>query len=154
MGLCSKYVAFMYLWSWNSPTQVHFLLQYESKCSANPNLIHPHPHTSLPASIPNTIHHSCLTVCLPHSQGLEPLLINFVLIKRLWISWFPRFRFCGRCRNLEFTITITSAYIPIIRHSFCSCGVSRLPLGTVGLKTNSEINYSDSSHKLHGIWLE
>ena len=23
------------------------------------------------------------------------------------ISWFPRLRFCGRFRNLEFTITIT-----------------------------------------------
>ena len=24
---------------------------------------------------------------------------------RLWISWFPQLRFCGRSRNLEFTIT-------------------------------------------------
>src|SRR6218665_2204376 len=28
----------------------------------------------------------------------------FVLIKRLRISWFLRHRFCGRSRNLEFTI--------------------------------------------------
>jgi len=28
----------------------------------------------------------------------------FVLIKRLPKSWFPRHRFCGRYRNLEFTI--------------------------------------------------
>jgi len=39
-------------------------------------------------------------------SGPDPLLIDFVLDKRLWISWFPWLRFCGRCRNLEFTITI------------------------------------------------
>jgi len=27
---------------------------------------------------------------------------------RLWISWFPRLRFCGRCRNTEFAFTIIS----------------------------------------------
>ena len=33
--------------------------------------------------------------------------IDSVSIKRLWISWFPRLRFCRRSRNLEFMITIT-----------------------------------------------
>ena len=60
------------------------------------------PRTSLPVSTPNTIHHSRLTVCLPDSLDLD----HFVLVKRLWISWFPRLRFRGRSRNLEFTITI------------------------------------------------
>src|SRR6218665_3815753 len=32
---------------------------------------------------------------------------RFCFGKRLWISWFPQLRFCGRCRNLEITITIT-----------------------------------------------
>ena len=36
-----------------------------------------------------------------------PLPIDLVLVKSLWISWFPRLRFCGRSRNLEFAITIT-----------------------------------------------
>jgi len=41
-------------------------------------------------------------------SGSDPLPINFVLDKHPWMSWFPRLRFCGRCRNIEFTITITS----------------------------------------------
>jgi len=44
--------------------------------------------------------HACITL------DLDPLPNDFVLHKRLWISWFPRLRFCGRCRNLEFTITM------------------------------------------------
>jgi len=40
-------------------------------------------------------------------SGSDPLPIDFVLDQRLWISCFPRLRFYGRCRNLEFTITIT-----------------------------------------------
>ena len=67
--------------------------------------------TLLPAylavSTPNTIHLSRLPVCLPDSLDFDPLPIDFVLIERLWISWFPRLRFCGRCRSFEFTITIT-----------------------------------------------
>ena len=58
-------------------------------------------------STPNTIHHNRLTVCLPSwLSGSWPLHIDFVLVKRLWISWFLRLRFCGRFRNQEFTITI------------------------------------------------
>ena len=30
---------------------------------------------------------------------------RFVLTKRLWLCWFLRFRFCRRCRNVEFTMT-------------------------------------------------
>src|SRR6218665_1506950 len=44
-----------------------------------------------------------LNVCL---SGSDPLPIDFVLDKRLRISWFPRLLFRGRCRYLEFTITI------------------------------------------------
>ena len=75
-------------------------------CSlANPILIHCFPHTSLPVSTPSTIHHSRLTVCLPAwLSGSWPLPIDFVLVKRLWISWF--LRFCGRSWNQEFTITM------------------------------------------------
>src|SRR6218665_1205871 len=36
--------------------------------------IHRHPHTYLPVSTPNTIHHSRLTVCLPDSLDLDPCL--------------------------------------------------------------------------------
>ena len=53
-------------------------------------------------STPNTIHHSRLTACLPDSLDF----VDFVLVKHLWISWFPRLSFCGRSRNLEFMITI------------------------------------------------
>jgi len=35
------------------------------------------------------------------------LPIDFVLVKSLWICWFPRLRFCGRCERLGFTISIT-----------------------------------------------
>jgi len=44
----------------------------------------------LPISTPSTILHSRLTVCLPDSLDLDPLPIDFVLVKRLWISWFLR----------------------------------------------------------------
>jgi len=40
---------------------------------------------------------------------------------RLWISWFPRLRFCGRCKNLEFTITITWSIIGLIEEEEGSC---------------------------------
>jgi len=45
-----------------------------------------------------------------------PLALKFtpvlcILMKRLWISWFPRLHFCGRCRSLEFTITIDRAIL-------------------------------------------
>jgi len=33
-----------------------------------------------------------------------PHASDSVLVKRLWISWFPQLHFCGRCRNLKFTI--------------------------------------------------
>src|SRR6218665_1589271 len=41
------------------------------------------PHTSLPVSTPNTIHHFCLTSCLYDSLDLRPLPIDFVLSRRL-----------------------------------------------------------------------
>src|SRR6218665_1517935 len=71
-------------------------------------LINPFLPTFLPISTPNTIHHSHLTICLPDS-GSHPLPIDFVLDKRLCLSWFLQLRFCGCCRNLEFTITIRVA---------------------------------------------
>jgi len=37
---------------------------------------------------------------------LDPLPIDFTFVRRLQISWFPWLRFCGRCRNLEFTIIV------------------------------------------------
>jgi len=40
-------------------------------------------------------------------SALNDLPIDFVLLKRLWISWFLRLRLCGRSRNQEFMITIT-----------------------------------------------
>jgi len=57
-----------------------------------------------------------LTVCLPAwLSGSDPLpTIDFVLDKRLWISWFPWPRFCGRCRNIEFTITFYAILLPLI----------------------------------------
>src|SRR6218665_937898 len=65
----------------------------------------PFIHTSLPVSTPNTIQRSHLAVCLPDSLDLTRCLSILVLDKRLKISWFPRLCFCGRCKNLEFTIT-------------------------------------------------
>ena len=60
---------------------------------------------------------SCLSACKRNfidmdlldyncMSGSDPMTIDFVLDKRLWISWYRRLRFCGRCRNLEFTFTI------------------------------------------------
>ena len=86
-----------------------FTPNLKHSASTNPILTHPLP-TSLPVSTLNTIHHGSRTVCLPDS-GSDPLPSDFVLDKRLWISWFPRFRFFGRCRNLEFTIIITTTII-------------------------------------------
>src|SRR6218665_1624740 len=55
-----------------SPQLFHSKLKH---CSlVNPILIHRHPHTYLPVSTPNTIHHSRLTVCLPDSLGLDRCL--------------------------------------------------------------------------------
>src|SRR6218665_1761573 len=68
------------------------------------SLGHPLLPTSFSIPAPKTIHRSLLTVSLPDSLDLDPLSIDFVLDKRPRISWFPRLRFCGRCRNLEFTI--------------------------------------------------
>jgi len=42
---------------------------------------------------------SIITVCMSDS-----LHVHFVLVKRLWISWFPPLC-CLRCRKLEFMIT-------------------------------------------------
>jgi len=63
-----------------------------------------------PVSTLNIIHHSRLTVCLTVS-GSDPLPIDFISDNRLWLSWFLRLRFSGRCRNLEFTITNHMSYI-------------------------------------------
>src|SRR6218665_3078810 len=64
-------------------------------------------HISLPVSNPNTIHHSHLNVCLIDYLDRNPcLLIVF------WLNWFLRLRFCGRCRNLKFRITITTPKLP------------------------------------------
>src|SRR6218665_853307 len=53
-------------------------------CSlANPILIHRHPHTSLPVSTPNTIHHSRLTVCLSDSLDHDRCLSIL-----FWLSAF------------------------------------------------------------------
>src|SRR6218665_925406 len=87
-------------------TAPQFFHSKQKHCSStNPILIHHLLPSSLPVSTPSTVYHSRLTVCLPDS-GFDPLPIDFVWNKRLWIIWFPRLHFCGRCRNLEFTITI------------------------------------------------
>src|SRR6218665_367867 len=45
-------------------TLANFLLEWLAQS-------HRHPHTYLPVSTPNTIHHSRLTVCLPDSLDLD-----------------------------------------------------------------------------------
>jgi len=75
--------------------------------STNPILIQRLlPHSPSQLQIPSTIA-VWLPSCLPDS-GSDPLPIDFILDWRLRISWFPRLRFCERCRNLEFTLTITN----------------------------------------------
>jgi len=71
--------------------------------STNP--IHPLIPTSIPDSTQNTNHHRPMHAWL---CGCDPLPIDFILDKCLWISWFPRLRFCGRFRNLAFTISLLS----------------------------------------------
>jgi len=46
--------------------------------------------------VPNLF--NCLI--LPRNTPLSPPFLY------LWISWFPRLHCCGRCRNIEITITI------------------------------------------------
>ena len=48
-----------------------FILNWKHCFSTNPTLIHPLLHISLSISIPNTIHLSCLTVCLPDSLDFD-----------------------------------------------------------------------------------
>src|SRR6218665_3000547 len=50
------------------------------------------------------------------SLDLDTLPIDFLLVKPLCISWFPRLRFCRRCRNLEFTMTIKISPCSAERH--------------------------------------
>jgi len=66
------------------------------------------PHRSLPVSTPNTTLQRTLIVLLFDSLDLDPCLSILFWFNRLIISWFPRLRFWGRCRNLEFTITSLS----------------------------------------------
>ena len=69
---------------------------------------------------PNSKHHppepyDCLAECLPAwLSGSWSPAYWFYLVRRLSISWFSRFCFCGRCRNLEFTITITIVHACMI----------------------------------------
>jgi len=55
---------------------------------------------------------STIAACLPAwLSGYWPAAYRCLCwSKRLWMSWFPRPRFCGRSRNLEFTITITALF--------------------------------------------
>ena len=64
--------------------------------------------TALLVSTPNTIYRSRLTACL--ILWILTPAYWFVLVKRLFINWFPRLRFCGRSINLEFTITIINKH--------------------------------------------
>src|SRR6218665_4170164 len=66
-----------------------FHSKQKQRSSTNPILIHHLLPSSLPVSTPSTVYHSRLTVCLPDS-GFDPLPIDFVWNKRLWIIWFPR----------------------------------------------------------------
>jgi len=45
------------------------------------------------------IHRNCLSVCLPDFQDLDSLLIQFVLVQRLRMSWSPRRRFLWALQN-------------------------------------------------------
>jgi len=69
---------------------INFLLQ-----NGSTDVILP---TFLDVSTLNTMLHSLLTVFLPYALDLDPLPIGFLLVKRLWISWFPRLRFWMRFR--------------------------------------------------------
>ena len=63
-----------------------------------------------------TLRYSLLTHVAYNSKSMRPLAMiifskhlhfwQFLVVCRvMWISSFPSFRFSGRCRNLEFTIT-------------------------------------------------
>ena len=99
----------------------------------------------LTVSMLNTIHHSPPTVYLPASLDLDPLPIDFVLVKRLWISWFPRLHFCGCCRSLEFPITVT-----IDQRSFES-HVALIKKTVVRIKKLGKILEDTKSHGIHGF---
>src|SRR6218665_739491 len=64
-------------------TRVYFHEDIDKHCSlANLILVHSLPHTYLPVSTSNTIHHSHLSACLTLWIFLTPCL-DFVLVKRL-----------------------------------------------------------------------
>jgi len=70
---------------------------FHSKLKALP-FMKSYPHsssssTSHAVSILNTIHHSRMTICLPVSLDLDLLIIDFMLIKHLCISWVLRLQF-------------------------------------------------------------
>ena len=77
-----------------------FTQNWKHCSSAMPILINSFPLTS-ELQTPSTIDVR-LSDCLPLWR---PAVYRFVLVKLLRISWFPRLRFCGRCGNLEFTIS-------------------------------------------------
>ena len=68
-----------------------------------------------PVSTQNTIQNTVWLSTCPTPWIFDPLPIDFLLDKRMWISWFPWLRLCGHCRNLEFTIRNT---ITILRQAF------------------------------------
>jgi len=51
--------------------------------------------------------------------------MDSVLDKRLWINWSPRRRFCGRCRNLEFTNTIAIYMLGVHSEVYSEHALSR-----------------------------
>ena len=60
------------------------------------------------AARPHTIDNREVDTKRAMPRGVMPSY--FVLVKCLWISWFLRLCFCGRSRNLEFTVTIKKSW--------------------------------------------
>ena len=75
------------------------------KHSSSTNSIQIHPFlTTTQLQTPLAI--AFLPACLPDCLHLTLCLSILFLDECLWISWFPLLRFCGRCRYIDFTITI------------------------------------------------
>src|SRR6218665_2053559 len=85
--------------------------------STNPILIYRLPRTSLPVSTPNTIHHSCLTVCLSDSLDLDRCLSILFRLSACEKAGSCNFAFVGalEIRSLRLRLHVTATCEKIVK---------------------------------------
>ena len=100
---CKNFILLIYS-SMGSSLHISFTPNWKHYSLVSHILIHPLPLPPSPSQLQTPF---TIAVCLSDS-GFWPLPIDFVLVKRLWISSFPRLRFCGRSRNNSLRLRLRS----------------------------------------------